>query len=666
MSNRLKMAKVHAIQHLHSLRWSQRRIAAELNIDRGTVARHLKSAAAGPNAAISPAGLDGSNAATFPGVPAPADEDADVVGGAGCPHETAVERVVVSLTSCGGDVSDSNAAISPAGSEVVSPQAPDAMSPPADPPRRVGRISDCEPYRELILAKLDQQLSAQRIFQDLASDHGFAGSYDSVKRFVRSLGQVRKLPFRRMECAPGQQAQVDFGKGAPIVGVDGKRRRTHLFRMVLSHSRKAYSEVTFRQTTEDFIRCLENALEHFGGVPQTLVIDNLKAAVKHPDWFDPELVPRLEAFCRHYGVVVLPTKPYMPRHKGKVERSVDYAQENGVKGHTFASLQAENEHLLRWETNVADRRIHGTTRQQVGKVFAEVERPTLQPLPRERFPFFHEAQRSVNRDGHVEVAKAYYSAPPEYLGRTVWVRWDARLVRIFSDRFEQIALHVRHEHGRFSTHHEHLAPEKISGLERGAAYLLRKVRLIGPQSHRWAEALLVARGIEGTRVLQGLLALTKKHPSETLENACETALSHGAFRLRVVRQLLARQAPKQESLPLLDEHPLIRPLDDYGRIVAAALDRRMEQQRAVEHSQPGFLRHDRANECREETSVAQSSTAQQKGPDNVRQGLRDIHPPRFGYPLSGCSSAEPDAVSPNESSVVPLPSSFQQECRYHE
>jgi hypothetical protein len=80
-----------------------------------------------------------------------------------------------------------------------------------------------------------------------------------------------------------------------------------------------------------------------------------------------------------------------------------------------------------------------------------VERPALQTLPAARFPFFHEAERRVHRDGHVEVDKAYYSVPPEYLSRTLWVRWDARIVRIFNDRFEQIALHVKHEAGRFST-----------------------------------------------------------------------------------------------------------------------------------------------------------------------------------------------------------------------
>jgi hypothetical protein len=257
----------------------------------------------------------------------------------------------------------------------------------------------------------------------------------------------------------------------------------------------------------------------------------------------------------------------------------------------------------------------------------------------------------VNRDGHIEVAKAYYSAPPEYLGREVWARWDARLVRIFNHRWEQIAVHVRHEPGRFSTHGQHLAKEKISGLERGANYLLGKVSAIGSQTQQWAEAMLIARGIEGTRVLQGLLALTKKHPSETLEKACEIAISHGCFRLRTIRQLLQRKTAKQEPLPFLDEHPLIRPLNDYAQIVARAIHRQADRPSVGE----GFERHGRTK--------ASCSAAQEKGPtalSSAPSGPADPPPPGSGYPLPGCSSAEPGSVSPDDPTVVP-PSPFDQE-----
>jgi len=449
-----------------------------------------------------------------------------------------------------------------------------------NPPAGSGPASKCEPFRDQIIQALDKGLSKQRIWQDLRDDHDFDGGYDSVKRFVRRLAVNTDLPFRRMECEPGAEAQIDFGTGAPVVIPDDKslrpgfktrRRKTHVFRIVLSHSRKAYSEVVYRQTTDAFIRCIENAFHHFGGVPQTLVIDNLKAAVTRADWFDPELNPKIQSFCRHYGTVILPTRPRMPRHKGKTERGIDYVQENALKGRRFASLADQNRHLLEWEQRVADTRIHGTTRKQVKKAFEEIEKPALLALPTDRFPCFHEAKRKVNRDGHIEVDKAYYSVPPEYLTWQVWVRWDGRTVRVFNHRFEQIAYHLKREPGRFSTQDPHIPRQKRSGIERGTTYLLNKAGSIGTQAGRWAEQLIECRGVEGVRPLMGLLNLANKYDSQQIEQACEAALTHGAYRLRTIRELIKRQGDRQEQFAFIQEHPIIRSLSDYDEWVHAAL-----------------------------------------------------------------------------------------------
>lgn len=597
MPNLLKMANLQSILTLHAQGRSQREIARTLGVDRETVRKYLLAHLSGAKPANAPLGV--ANSPISP-IPAAATGNTGPLGPSG--------------------------------------------------PR-----SQCEPYRDAILAKAADGLSTQRIYQDL-TENGAHISYDSVRRFLRRLGQSRPLPFRRMETAPGEEAQVDFGTGAPLVGPDGRRRKTHVFRIVLSHSRKGYSEATLRQTTDDFLSALENAFRQFGGPPKTLVIDNLKAAVAHPDWFDPELTPKVQSFCQHYGVVILPTKPYTPRHKGKVEAGVKYVQNNALARRTFPSLAAQNEYLAQWEATIADTRIHGTTKQQVGKVFAEVERSALLPLPLESFANFYEAQRKVNRDGHVEVAKAYYSAPPEYLGRTVWVRWDARLVRIFNTRWEQIAVHVRQAPGRFSTHGQHLAAEKINSLEWGAEHLLNKVRGLGAAAHDWAQAMLHARGIAGTRVLQGLLALAKKHSAEAVENACKTAHSHGAYRLRTLRQLLKYQAPPQLPLPFLDEHPLIRPLDDYAALVTQAIHRQADRPSVGE----GFERHDLGVRGADEHD-------HKKGPDRSSdQGLSTCSTrPRSDYPSSGCSSAAPDSVSPDSSMLIP-PLSFDQQEPNHE
>lgn len=432
--------------------------------------------------------------------------------------------------------------------------------------------SRCEPYRDVILGKLEAGLSAQRIYQDLVEEYGFPHSYESVKRFVRQLQSASELPFRRIECGPGEEAQIDFGQAAPVIGADGKRRRPHVLRVVLSHSRKGYSEAVDRQTTENFIRCLENAFLAFGGVPKTLVIDNLRAAVTKADWFDPELNPKVQSFAAHYGTVFLPTRPRTPRHKGKVERGVDYVQENALKGRTFQSLVEQNEHLAQWEASVADTRIHGTTREQVGRAFHERERAVLLPLPAERFPCFQEAPRTVHRDGHVSLERAFYSVPPEYLGKRVWVRWDGRLVRIFNLRLEQIALHTKTAPGRFSTQSRHLLDEKISGVEKSATWWLSQVGRIGPQSQEWAAAMLKSRGIEGVRVLMGLKQLGERHASEVVERACQTAHAAGTYRLRTVRELIKRRsADQQQQFEFLEDHPVIRPLETYSQFVQSAL-----------------------------------------------------------------------------------------------
>jgi transposase len=596
MSNQLKMADIQSILSLHLRGWKQRRIARELGIDRETVSRHVKAAAEFPATDSKPA---------------------------------------ISPNGNGEPSADPSFVIAPIG---VSEILPVKVSP-------AGRPSDCELWREIILAKWMAGLSLTRIHYDLQQEHGATVSYDSVRRFMRRENRKQPLPFRRMEVAPGDEAQIDFGSGAPVISPEGKRRRPHVFRFVLSHSRKGYSEASYRQTTEDFLRCMENAFWAFGGVPKVLVIDNLRAAVKQPDWYDPELNPILYSFCDYYGVAILPTKSRTPRHKGKIERGVGYVQGHALKCKTFPSLEEENRHLWAWEETVADTRIHGTTRKQVGQVFADIERSALQPLPRERFPFFHESQRVVHRDGHVSVAKAYYSVPPEYLGQTVWARWDSRLVRLFNHRREQIAVHPRQEPGKFSTLALHIPKEKISGQERGAHWLLSKICLIGPHSLAWAEAMLSARGLPGVRVLQGLLCLANRYSHEDLEKVCETAHASQAYHLRPLRQLLKRQADAPQQQILLQVHDIIRPLEDYSAWLAETL--RRDQGNGVRESNgsAGFMRDDEGVRGKMKKGPRKTSPA---GPSTFSTR------PRSEYPLSGCSSAEPDSVS-SDRSIVPSP-----------
>jgi transposase len=351
MSNILEVPQQQAIQALIAKDWSVRRIALTLGINRRTVKRY---AAAAPKCTT------------------------EVIAGSGPPEDSKCTTEVIAGS---GPPEDSKCT-----TQVIA-----------------GSRSLCEGLREVIEPMLELGLSAQRIYQDLVAAYGFRGSYPSVSRYVAKLKAREPERVWRMECEPGEEMQVDFGLGAPLVEPGGKTRRTWLFRAVLSYSRKGYSEVVLRQDTETFIRVIENAVRYFGGVARLLNFDNLKAAVIKADWYDPALNPKLADFCRHYGMTPMPCRSYTPQHKGKVERGVGYAKNNALKGLQFASLGKENAHLLHWEEHVADKRVHGTTRRQVAAMFEE-ERRSLRPLPAAVYESYQEGRRRVQRDSFVEVA----------------------------------------------------------------------------------------------------------------------------------------------------------------------------------------------------------------------------------------------------------------------
>jgi transposase len=147
-------------------------------------------------------------------------------------------------------------------------------------PARTSTGSAVEPYRKEVEAAVAKGLSAQRIWQDLRADYGFSYNYASVKRFVRQIKKTHREVAAVMEHPPGKEAQVDFFEGPPTLDLEtGKWRRPWVFRMTLSCSRHGYEEALWHQDQAHFIRAHEHAFESFGGVPEVVRQDNLKAAV---------------------------------------------------------------------------------------------------------------------------------------------------------------------------------------------------------------------------------------------------------------------------------------------------------------------------------------------------------------------------------------------------
>jgi transposase len=435
---------------------------------------------------------------------------------------------------------------------------------PPEGPSQAGESSAsvCAPWSELIEQGLARGRNAKAIWQDLVSDHGFAGGYQSVKRFVRRVRGVRPVEARVViETEPGQEAQVDYGEG-PMVRepISGQYRRTRLFVLTLAHSRKSVRLLVFRSSAQVWAELHEKAFRRLGGVPRTIVLDNLKEGVLKPDFYDPQLNPLYRDLLKHHGAVALPCRVRDPDRKGKVESGVGHAQKTPLRGQRFESLEEAQAYLDRWEENWADTRIHGTTKRQVAAMFAE-EKPT--PLPLEPFRYYRYGERTVHLDGCVEVEAAYYGAPPGYIGWQVDVQWDKTHVRLIDARTGKLLReHLRQGRGA----HRIAEQDRPSRTPLRTLQLLGRAENAGPYIGQLCHRLLAKQGEpEAVRRLLGVLSLAKKHGPVATDNACALALEVGVADYRFVRRYLEHAIQLPLGLRQID--PLIRELVHYRDLI---------------------------------------------------------------------------------------------------
>jgi transposase len=431
-------------------------------------------------------------------------------------------------------------------------------------PRRSPSASACEPWRDWIANQLAAGRNAKAIWQDLVDDYGFTATYQSVKRFVRKLqdGSPRQA-CAIIETPPGEEAQVDYGDGPMVRDPNtGKYRRSRLFVVTLGYSRKSVRLLTWQSSAQIWAELHEQAFRRLGGVTRLVVLDNLREGVLKPDVYDPAVNPLYRDVLAHYGCVALPCRVGHSDRKGKVESGVGHAKRTPLKGLRFESLAEAQTYLDRWEERWADTRIHGTTKRQVAAMFAE-EKPALQPLPLEPFRYYEYGERRVHLDGCVEVAAAYYSAPPGWIGRAVRVQWDDRRVRIIDPLTGQLLReHLRQERGRHRIQQEDRSRKTpLSTLQ-----LLARCEAAGRNIGALCQTLHRRDGEIAVRRILGILSLAKKHGASSVDAACATALEVNHSEYRFVRRYLERQAAPPVTLRQVD--PIIRQLTLYRDLIA--------------------------------------------------------------------------------------------------
>jgi transposase len=363
----------------------------------------------------------------------------------------------------------------------------------------------------------------------LLGREGIRVPYSSLHRFaVKHCGfqDRRRLTVRVAEVAPGELAEVDFGRLGLVWDRASERRRVlHALVVTLVHSRHQYVHVTHTQKLPDLIEGLEDAFAFFSGVPARVVLDNLKAAVTKSDRYEPTFQRTFAEYARHRGFVIDAAVARHPKGKPHVERGVQYLRESFFRGETWLDCDHVQREAVRWCREVAGPRLHGTTRQRPLAVFENVEKPTLRPLERERFDPPTWARCKVHPDHHVQFQKAIYSVPTRHVGKSVWVRGDSKLIRVFVDG-ACVKTHGRVAEGCRSTDYHDYPPERAPYAMRDPEYVIREARRRGEHVGRFAEKLLA-----GTfpwaklRQAQKLLRLGHKYGFPRLDAACRRALA---------------------------------------------------------------------------------------------------------------------------------------------
>jgi transposase len=409
----------------------------------------------------------------------------------------------------------------------------------AAPPQNVSTV---ESYRAVVEKWVNEKVETMAIYQRL-QEKGFSGSYMAVYRFVRHLkGQPLRATVR-VERQPGEEVQVDFGYAGWLIDpVTGKQRRAWAFVMTLSWSRHQYVEFVWDQKVETWLLCHRHAFEYFGGVPERVVIDNLKAAIVKAIRDDPAVQASYQECALHYGFRIGPCRPYTPQHKGKVEQGgVHYVKRNFLGGRAVTPLPQANEAVLTWCRTTAGLRRHGTTKEQPLKRFEETERDRLQPLPTSPYDMAVWKQLTLNRDCYVEFEESYYSAPYRLIGQPVLVCANLKHVRIFDKDYHLVASHDRAaQPGSRLTELDHLPPELVPGLTLSREGCWQQAALIGPATSRIVEIYLADPVVDRLPTVGRLLRLQEAYGANRLEAACVRALAFGDPNYRTIKQILEK------------------------------------------------------------------------------------------------------------------------------
>ena len=410
-------------------------------------------------------------------------------------------------------------------------------------------------FRELKKKKVTLQLLWYEYKQ--ANPEGY--QYSQFCKLYRQW--ARKLDVTlRQEHRAGEKLFVDYaGQTVPIVdSTTGEIAQAQIFIATLGASNHTFAEGSLAQDLPSWIKSHIHAFEFFGGVPEILVPDNIKAGVTNPCRYEPDINPTYQDLAEHYGTTVIPTRPGRPRDKAKVESAVLVAERwilAALRNHTFFSLTELNQAIAQKLEELNNRRFKklDTTRREL---FETLDKPALKPLPARPYEYAEWKKARVNIDYHIELGRHYYSVPYQLVREQVDVRLTSSTVEVLF-RNKRVASHKRsYQQGSFTTLREHMPKSHQRYLDWTPSRIIRWAGQNGPMTQKLITHILESRPHpeQGFRSCLGIMRLGKRYSPQRLESACARALIIKAYSYKSVESILKKGLDHQPLLFGQAEH----------------------------------------------------------------------------------------------------------------
>ena len=415
----------------------------------------------------------------------------------------------------------------------------------------VARVGKLDAFKGQIVRWLDAHpYSAQQIYQRLC-EAGYGGGRTIVKDYVHRIRPRHRGAFLKLDFAPGECAQVDWGEYGTIA-VGSTHRRLSFFVMVLCYSRRMYLEFTVSQTMEFFLQCHENAFAAFGGVVGRIMVDNLKSAVlQRLVGAAPVFNPKYLDFSRHWGFEITPCNIRAGNEKGRVENGVGYVKKNLLAGLELADFTALQPQAKLWVDTVADVRMHEATHQRPIERF-EDERAHLGRLNPADFDLARVCTVRATKQFRVPLDSNHYSVPSKNAGQLLTLKAYADRVCIY-ERDQLIARHARsmdrHQDIEDPEHAHQLVVQRKSAREQR---LLVQFLALSPRAQAYREGLQAKR-VNARVHLRKILALAEIYGKEAVVRAIDDGLELQAFSAEYIANILdarRRLAPEPAALLL--------------------------------------------------------------------------------------------------------------------